>query len=188
MADDILLEINCPNCLSPLNVPEREAGAAGARIIYCEACQSRLLLHGHLCPRCGTYHREDVDFCRHCGTNLTRVCHKCRHVNWAGDEYCARCGEAMDIFELLSLQDRQARQELLALRREQMRELRALEEEAAQKRRAELEAIEAARQEELQRRLVEQRRRDRTLLLATVGGVVALLTFLLIYALFQLLI
>ncbi|MDX1648300.1 MAG: hypothetical protein R3263_00465, partial [Myxococcota bacterium] len=23
--------------------------------------------------------------------------------NWSGDEYCARCGEAMDIFELLSL-------------------------------------------------------------------------------------
>ena len=187
MADNILLEINCPNCLSAVDIRQRESGAPADRLVNCEACQSQFLLHGHLCPRCGTYHRDEVDFCRNCGASLTRVCHKCSHVNWAGDEYCARCGDAMDIFELLSLQDRQARQERLIQRREQIRRLRAVEEEASQKRLEELEAIEAARQEELRRRRAEQRRRDRMLLLATLGGAVVFILFVIIYALVQLL-
>lgn len=176
MTDPILEEIACPNCQIPIDVREH-----GAHVV-CDACGSRFILRGRLCPHCNNYHEQEQDFCTQCGEALTRVCRHCGGSNWAGDEYCAACGAALDIFDLLALQDEQARHNFMEERRRQIRQMRELEELASEKRMEELQAIEEARQADVRRRLAQQRRQEQRLLLAVFAGVALFLLLLIIYA------
>lgn len=181
MTEPILEEVACPNCQNPIDVREH-----GAHVV-CDACGSRFILRGRLCPHCNTYHEEERDFCAQCGEPLTRVCRQCGTDNWAGDEYCAACGAALDIFDLLALQDEQVRHAFLEKRRQQIRQLREREEAASAGRREELEAIEAARQAEVNRRLAQQREQERRLLLIVFAGVAVFVVLLVVYAVASLL-
>lgn len=181
MTDPILEEIACPNCQNPIDV--REHGAH----VLCDACGSRFILRGRLCPHCNNYHDEELDFCTRCGEPLTRVCRHCGGSNWAGDEYCAMCGAALDIFDLLALQDEQTRHDFMEERRRQIRQMRASEEVASARRMEELVAIEEARQAELRRRLAQQRKQERRLLLTVFAGVAIFILLVALYAVVSLL-
>lgn len=179
MNSELLQEIACPNCRNPIDVREHD------RHITCDACGSRFILNGHLCPQCHSYHRDEEPFCTTCGTALTRVCRNCRTSNWTGDEYCAQCGEALDIFELLSLQHKDARQRALEQNRRQIRELRQQEALSAQQRIEDLQAIENERQMLLRQRLAEQRRHDKRLLALAFGSIGVFLIIVLVFVLFS---
>jgi len=178
MDNEFLTEIACPNCLAPIDV--RQHG----QHVTCDACGSQFLLEGHVCPNCHTYHREPRAICRQCGHALTRVCPKCQTANWAGDEYCQKCGAALDIFEMLQKVDARSRAEKRNEQHAQIRQLKEAEEQASQRRMAEMMAIEEERQRELARRMAASQKRDRQILLGVAAVVVifvlALLALLLL--------
>lgn len=177
MSSDILQEIACPNCQNPIDI--REHG----RHIQCDACGSQFILNGHLCPQCSSYHHEQETFCRNCGTALARTCRRCKFSNWAGEEYCAQCGEPMDIFDLLSLQHRDVRRAMQERREAEIRELRAQEEVAARERLEALEEIEVERRQLVATRLAEQRRQERRLMFFSVTAVAVFVLVVAIYLL-----
>jgi uncharacterized membrane protein YvbJ len=181
MTNQILLEVACPNCRNPIDV--REHG----RHVVCDACRSQFILQAHFCPQCGAYHQEDEVICGQCSAPLSRVCRKCRTVNWAGDEYCLQCGEAMDIFDILAQNQSSHTADRLTRQMFQARELKALEEAASQKRMAELMALEEERRAALRQRQLERKAEERRLLLIIGGVGAALLFFLLLYLLVSLL-
>ncbi|MBP8001284.1 MAG: hypothetical protein KA314_16975 [Chloroflexi bacterium] len=163
MSDDILQEIRCPNCQSPIKLDGR------GQAVNCEACNSQFILQGHLCPQCHTYHRQETAFCGRCGTSLTRVCGRCYTSNWTGDEYCCHCGQAMDILDLVTHRHREARYEQQEQRRQNIARVKQQEEESSRKRMAELMEMERLRIEELKRRLIKERARQRTMLMLVLG-------------------
>ena len=178
MDNEFLTEIACPNCLAPIDV--RQHG----QHVTCDACGSQFLLEGHVCPNCHTYHREQRAICRQCGQPLTRTCPKCQTPNWAGDEYCRKCGAALDIFEMLQKVDARSRAEKRNEQHAQIRQLKEAEEQASQRRMAEMMAIEEERQRDLARRQADSQKRDRQIILGVAAVVVifvlALLALLLL--------
>ena len=172
MTNQFLVEIACPNCLNPIDV--REHG----RHVTCDACRSQFILQAHLCARCGAYHHEDEVICGECSAPLSRVCRKCQTVNWAGDEYCLKCGTVMDILDLLAQNQSGYTADRLTRQMEQARELRTAEEAASQKRMAELMAIEEERRASLRQRQLERKAEERRLFLL-MGGLGALVLLLL---------
>jgi hypothetical protein len=181
MANEFLTEISCPNCLLPIDI--RKHG----RHVQCDACGSQFILEEHICPDCQTYHEDNTSFCTQCGQALTRLCHRCHTSNWPGDEYCRQCGNALDIFDLLRLHTNQGTVERLQQQMESAGQLKAQEEEASQKRMAELVAIEEARQAQLRRRQKKQKAQERKMLIVTFGSVAFFILIVILYTLFRLL-
>lgn len=177
MSNQILKEVACPDCANAIDV--REHG----QHITCDACGGHFILQGHLCPQCQTYHDEEAIVCRQCGYALKRACRKCLTANWAGDEYCANCGTAMDILELLNQQYKGATADRLQRQMAMARQLKEEEERASQRRAAEFKALEAERQAEFAARLKEQREKERLLIMLTFGGVTLFVIILVIYVL-----
>lgn len=174
MSNLALQEVSCPHCQNAIDV--RQHG----QHIQCDACQSRFILQGHLCPNCSRYHKGEVPFCANCGQSLTRTCRRCHTNNWTGDEYCAQCGEAMDIFDLLSMHHQAVRDQHAAQRDSMIRTLKEKEEASSQQRLAEFREMEeqmhaTARQQDTQRKKEEQR---------TFIMLIALIFLLVIMALF----
>lgn len=155
---DALTEIACPNCLNPIDI--REHG----RHVTCDACQSKFLLEGHICPVCNTYHTKEQGFCKNCGEALTRRCQKCNTVNWTGDEYCKQCGAALDIFQMLHMHHKQATEERL---NEQMRAAKAIKDKEfldSEQRMADMMANEKQRLQTIARRRAEQKKKDQQII------------------------
>ncbi|MCP4360036.1 MAG: zinc ribbon domain-containing protein [Chloroflexi bacterium] len=159
MTNEILTEIACPNCLNPIDV--REHG----RHVTCDACNSKFILEGHICPQCQTYHRQDQPFCRECGEPMTRTCQKCQTINWSGDEYCRQCGAAMDIFQLLNQTHSHATADRLNEQMAWSRDIKEQERIASDNRMAQMMADEKVRLQENARRRAVQREKDRQLFL-----------------------
>ena len=181
MTNEFLKEIACPNCLHPIDV--REHG----RHVQCDACNSRFILEGHLCPSCFNYHREQQAFCGRCGATISRVCRKCHVANWAGDEYCRRCGAALDIFEMLDSQVTGATAERLQQQMDSARRLKEIEAESSRRRMAEFTTIEEDRLGELARRRQKQKKEERLMLVITFGAVAVIILMTVLYVLFRML-
>src|SRR5690606_34584550 len=154
MPERILQEISCPNCTHPIDISRH-----GSQV-ECEACSSRFILQGHLCPNCSTYHAQETTFCGRCGQSMVRTCGKCRTKNWAGDKYCRDCGEAMDIFDILRMQTKHAHRSWMNEHHETVRRIKDEEEQAAQRRMDELMALEAKRQNKIRRESARRRQQD----------------------------
>ncbi|GAB4265238.1 MAG: hypothetical protein Kow0080_05200 [Candidatus Promineifilaceae bacterium] len=179
MSNEILEEIACPNCQNPIDI------RAGSKYIICDACNSQFLLKGHICPTCSTYHAEEELFCGECGTALTRVCQKCHTSNWSGNEFCIQCGESLDILELIHVKTKVETAERLNQQMAIARELKKKEAEAAEKRMAELMAIEEERQKKLRELKAQRQKDDRTLLIFGAIGLLVLFLFMALYLAFQ---
>lgn len=177
MSSEILQQIACPNCQSSIDL--REHG----QYVTCEACNSQFLLRGRLCPNCHRYHSQETAFCASCGHSLMRACLKCQTSNWAGDEYCANCGNAMDLLELMRVNQKAAREEFMSQRQENARRMKALEEEASQKRMADFLEMEQARQADLRRRLEKQRQQERRIFYFAVGLSLIFITLVALFVL-----
>lgn len=160
MSDEILREIACPNCRHPIDLQQ------DGRSLSCAACGSQFILEGHFCPSCLAYHQADTLFCGQCGTALKRTCQRCQTSNWAGHEYCQQCGAALDIFDVVMLQTKEARKKMQEERLDLIRKMKEEEERASARRMQELVAIEEARLAEFQARRHKQAQRDRQMLIA----------------------
>jgi predicted amidophosphoribosyltransferase len=177
MKNDILHELNCPNCLAPLDV--RDHG----RHVTCAACDSQFMLTGRFCPRCGDYSTEENAVCGQCSYPLQRLCPKCQTANWSGAEYCVQCGTAMDILELITRRHAESVNGHREEQRARMKKVKAQEELAAQERMGRLLEEEEARQIALRAQLAQiQRRERRTLWILYAIGAFFILTFLLLLA------
>lgn len=161
MSNEILVEIACPNCLNPIDV--REHG----QHVTCDACNSKFILQGHLCPQCSTYHETSVRICGQCGTALQRTCRRCGTENWSGEEYCIRCGDALDILDIVSVTANEEAMRHRAAKQETIRQVRAETQAASEKRMQEFMEIERERQAQLRARKKSRQRRDGLVL----GGV-----------------
>ncbi len=161
MSDEILREVACPNCRNPIDI--REHG----RYVTCDACSSQFMLAGHYCPTCFAYHAEDTLFCGECGASLKRTCQRCQSSNWTGNEFCLQCGAALDIFDVVLLQNKEVARQAQAKRLEMIKKLKAEDEQASQKRLEAMQIIEEDRLAQLQARKQKQARRDRQILAAT---------------------
>jgi hypothetical protein len=159
MTNEMLIEVACPNCHSPIDV--REHG----RYVTCEACRNQYLLRGHFCYRCNHYHEADAAVCAQCGTILSRVCRKCHTANWAGDEYCRHCASPMDILDSLDRYQRSATADRLSQQMSEATHLKKVEEQASQRHMAEMMALEETRQAELFRRRKQRQQQERTILI-----------------------
>ena len=181
MANEFLKEINCPNCLHPIDV--RKHG----RYVQCDACSSRFILEGHVCPSCFNYHAEERAFCGRCGEAISRVCRKCHVSNWAGDEYCRHCGAALDIFEMLHSHTTQATAERLQQQMESAQRLKEVEAESSRRRMTEFTTMEENRLAELRYRQQKQKKEERLMLVMTFGAIAVIILMTILYVLFRML-
>lgn len=168
----MLTEIACPNCLNPIDV------RGHGRHVTCDACRSRFILQGHVCPACNAYHSQETKFCAECGQALTRVCQKCHAVNWTGDEYCHGCGASLDIFQLLHLHHKQATADRLNEQMEFARTIKAQEQTASDRRMAKMKADEAARLAEIARRRQAQKQKDKQMFIMLAVGILIVILLL----------
>ncbi|MCB8943273.1 MAG: hypothetical protein H6658_05920 [Ardenticatenaceae bacterium] len=144
--DELPQKFPCPNCF--VSVPMPDTGEA----VTCVACGETLVVLGHLCADCGTYHAAAVPLCEECGAPLARVCRRCRTLNWAGSSHCAACGAGLDVLETLLHHSTEG---TTAVAQQQMRESHTIkwqEELHSAQRMEKLNEKEAARQAELRRR------------------------------------
>lgn len=154
MSAELLHEVVCPNCRHPIDLRTQSSH------VTCEACGSQFLREGHFCPHCHAYHEAEQSFCPQCGMPMVRICYRCHSRNGVENEYCQQCGAAMDVLDLLALQQKEARHKAETLRQEQVKQLREQEEAASAKRMAELQAVEAERIALLRQRQQQQKQND----------------------------
>ena len=148
-------EIRCPSCRNNVDV------RPGDSEVQCKVCGDTILLAGHLCPDCSTYHEKDEFTCRNCGSTLSRICQNCRQVNWPRHEYCTNCGEPLDLFSQIAAQKERSTSQRL---QEQMREaavIKQLEESASADRMSNLLAIEERRQTEIRNQQTKRKQDER---------------------------
>lgn len=178
MSNEIIIQMACPNCLSPIDV--REHG----RHVVCESCNSQFILQGHLCPSCKTFSRERRGFCGSCGTALERTCRKCETANWAGDEYCVQCGNALDLLDYLAHHDQQEHQRHRTEYNTAVRQARAQSAKLSKERRAQWEDERRAEVPTLGRRAKQRQQKQFWLVLGL--GTTILLLFIFALAIYAL--
>jgi serine/threonine-protein kinase len=126
----------------------------------CRFCGTINAIPGVICAECECVNPTDEVYCSACRQALARFCPTCQAQNWAGADYCVECGEPLDALSYLT--DRwgqKASGSVLSINRaEEMRALKAVEEAAAQKRRAALD--DQARAYEAKVRASQQRQTE----------------------------
>ena len=86
--------LDCPKCGCPLKLNGTTSNHE------CRACATQFLIEGVLCAHCHQHHDQLQPNCSCCGKQLSRMCRRCCIPNKATDEYCSKCGIAMDILDL----------------------------------------------------------------------------------------
>ena len=89
----------------------------------------------------------------------------------------------MDLLELMRVNQKAAREEFMSQRQENARRMKALEEEASQKRMADFLEMEQARQADLRRRLEKQRQQERRIFYFAVGLSLIFITLVALFVL-----
>lgn len=172
MSNEILVEIACPNCLNPIDV--RDQG----QHVTCDACNSKFILRGHLCPQCSTYHETSVKICGQCGTALLRTCRRCGTDNWSGAEYCLSCGDALDILDIVAVTANEQADLFRAKKHDAIRQVRAESQAASEARMKQFNEMERVRQTEIRQRQKKSRQSDWLLLSGTLTAVLFVLVCL----------
>ena len=148
-------EIRCPSCRNSVHVRPSDSE------VQCKVCSDTILLAGHLCPDCSTYHENDEFLCRNCGSTLSRICQNCRQVNWPGHEFCTSCSELLDLFSQIATQKERSTSQRL---QEHMRDaagIKQLEETASANRMSKMLAIEERRQTEIRKQQAKRKQGER---------------------------
>ena len=161
--DDVVI---CPSCRN-----ENQVLPSESRIV-CATCGDEILLAGHMCPICFTYHEEDEIICTRCGTPLTRICQICRHTNWSGHEKCINCGQSLELLSQYVSQKGVTAADRLQEHMDGVGELKQMEESDSVDRMAEMVAIEERRQQELRRRAVKRQQEERRVIIIVAAALV----------------
>ena len=161
-----LNEVLCANC--------QGAGLelAGESQAVCRYCGTQSAVDGVVCGRCEFVNPVGAEICGDCRQPLRRKCPNCGTVNWTGAEQCSACQQPLDATTRVGARIAVTTAGRLSTQQSEARALKAQEAEYSQRRRAELEAIEARRQA----RLAESRQRrdaQQRMMLIGVGLLVA---------------
>lgn len=165
--------IHCPSCRNSISVSATDSS------IQCVTCGEEILLAGHMCPICSTYHEDDDFVCVRCGTQLSRVCQQCRHVNWSGHETCVDCGESLDIFLQFVSQKGRTTADRLQEHMDDAGQIKQKEETASVDRMSEMIAIEERRQREIRKRVAKRKQEERRVVII-VGAAIAFFILILV--------
>lgn len=138
-----LSETLCNHCHSAGLEMQAESSAV------CRFCGTVNTINGIICPHCELINMAGAQTCDACHQSLTRKCPNCSTLNWAGAEQCIRCQNPLDA--VASLGARYATDTAGRLRAQQHEAagIRAKEAFDADRRTAELNAIEERRQQGL---------------------------------------
>lgn len=136
----LLSAIPCSHCGSHGLVLEPDGVAT------CQFCGTPNSVQGLICPNCEWVNSAKKESCETCGAALFRACPACHAQNWAGATACVKCGDALDTLAYMTSRLQQAdTSQRLTSRSRSIREVKAEEERAAQKRTAQFEEQEKRR-------------------------------------------
>lgn len=109
----------------------------------CRFCGTINAIGGTICAECEFVNPPDEVYCLACRRALTHYCPACQANNWSGAEYCAVCGEPLDALSYLNERwgQQKAGGQRMSANAYNVQALKAAEAEAAERRRAELEAV-----------------------------------------------
>lgn len=155
----MLHELSCPNC----GAPGLEATQPNG-VVVCNSCGNRFTADDSVaCAHCETVNEPEAEYCGSCGERLKRTCAACGAENWAGAEHCTQCGRGLDALEHIAERNAKGFRETLAERRRTASTVKAEEEEASQRRLAEMWQVEQRRQEGLAREVEQQKSEQNTM-------------------------
>jgi hypothetical protein len=160
--------LKCPCCGGA------EFEAVGENELLCWYCGGRVTLTAGQCPSCGFISEAEAGSCVNCGEDIAWECAVCGKVNSAGVRYCQGCGRSLDQVDRIVKERLRTAVEWRAGRVAGVRETKEKEELDSRRRMAVLWEKERARQEAILRALVEQRARERKMLMIA-GGLMAFL-------------
>ncbi len=141
-------------------------GGAGLELTFegqvkCKYCGTVNNLPGIVCPRCECVSAADAEFCENCHTALSRTCPECHTKNWSGAARCVSCGRPLDTFHgLIGRLQEDTGSRLNRQQRESV-ELKALEEQAAERRLEQLRGIDQRREHAQAEAMAQRAVRDR---------------------------
>ena len=169
-----LKEIPCSNC-----------GGAGLELqndgqAVCRFCGTANLIGGEICPECGHVNALGAEYCESCQQTLIRYCPACQTKNWSGLDNCAVCGQQLDALAYLNerwqLNTPEAKQQQL----QDVRALKASEDEAAQRRMAKMMEQEQRRQKEIHTAAARRAESEKQIMTYLAIGLVAVVVMVII--------
>jgi hypothetical protein len=136
----LLNTIPCSHCGSHGLVLEPDGVAT------CQFCGTPNAVQGTICSTCEWVNPANQETCETCNTALFRTCPACNAKNWAGATACVKCGETLDTLAYMTSRLQQAdTSQRLTSRSRAIKEVKAEEERASQKRTAQFEEVEKRR-------------------------------------------
>ena len=153
----MLSELSCTEC-----------GGAGLDLqpdggVVCRFCGTTNT-PGVVCPRCHQVNPRRAEACANCQAGLVIVCPACRTPNWSGLEACTKCGGKLDALTYLADRWIQGTDSARQARLQSIRDVKAEEAAASERRMSQLMEVEAQRQADLNRALARRAARERQLL------------------------
>ena len=151
-------------------------GGAGLELtsdgqVKCKFCGTVNNLPGIVCPRCECVSAADAEFCENCHAVLSHTCPACHTKNWSGAALCASCGRPLDTLDGLIGRLQEDTDTRLNRQRRESVELKALEEQAAERRLDQLRGIDQRREETQAEAMAQRAVRERQII--TVVSVIA---------------
>lgn len=146
----------------------------------CRYCGSANMLDGVICPHCENVNPPGSTACGQCRRALTRACPRCGTANWAGAETCQACGASLDSVATLSNRLGLDPAERLNAQQRSARDLKEREALDAERRLAELNAIEVRRQANLRAAQQKKAAEQRVLYLGTAVVVLVIATVVIV--------
>jgi hypothetical protein len=133
----------CTNCQSAGLELQTESTAV------CHYCGTVNTFGGIICPHCEFVNAAGAQTCEECHQSLFRKCPNCGTLNWAGAEHCIRCQGSLDVVASLGARYSTDTAGRLRAQQRDAPALKAKEAFDAERRTAELNAIEQRRQQYL---------------------------------------
>ncbi len=130
-------------------------------VATCQFCGTPNAVTGTICPDCEWVNPVNKETCETCNAALFRVCPACNTKNWAGATACVKCGETLDTLAYMTsrLQQADTSQRLTSHSRS-IKEVKAEQERASQKRTAQFAEQEKRRQRGLADARTQQAARE----------------------------
>jgi hypothetical protein len=162
-------------------------GGAGLELnpegqVKCKFCGTINNLPGTVCPRGECVSAAGVEFCENCHAALSRTCPVCRTRNWSGATQCVQCGRPLDTLHGLIGRLQEDTDSRLNRQQRESAGLKALEEQAAERRLEQLRGIDQRREQAQAEAMAQRAVRERQIIAAffilaglVVVGVVAVI-------------
>ena len=144
-------------------------GGAGLELtvegqITCKYCGTVNNLPGIVCPKCECVSAADAEFCENCHAPLSRTCPACHSKNWSGAAQCANCGRPLDTLHGLIGRLQEDTDDRLNRQQRESAELKALEEQAAERRLDQLRGIDQRREQAQAEAMARRATRERQII------------------------